>query len=653
MEQSEQHDPGRGRPVDACFSGILERHLSRRRLLQGAASVPFLSVPAVAFDNGAPPASGLTFTPVAETMKDGLFVPDGYTADVVIRWGDPLVAGLPPFDVKNQSPADQAKRFGFNNDMIAVFPETHREPGSPGHDDGFLMCVNQEFTTGASMFPDYPAKGDPSRNHALVEMEAHGITVVRVLRKEGRWTYDPASAVNRRITATTPFTVTGPAAGHALLRTPADPEGTRVLGTFANCSGGFTPWGTYLSGEENFNFYFAGVASIAAPNAKSDHADFRLSVGASDKRWELYDPRFDLSKPEGLNEPYRFGYIVEVDPYDPASTPRKLTALGRCKHEAAQMALSRDARAVVYSGDDEAFEYIYKFVSAGRYRPGDRKANFALLETGTLYAARFNDDGTGAWLPLDLNDPVSGPKLKAARNADGSARFTGAAEIAIHTRRAADTVGATPMDRPEDVEPTRDARFIGTGKVYAVMTGNPGRGNATAPRDRAAAADPANPRANNVAGHIVEITESGNDVGATDFTWRIFLLAGDAAAEAGARVDVRGTLQGDRFAKPDNITFDAWHNMWISTDGNAGAFPSNDTVVVVPTGGEPGQPVPAKRFLVGPLGAEVTGPLVTEDARAFFCAIQHPDRKSTWPDGEYPRPSVVAVRRLDGGRVGS
>ena len=665
MSDTNQEAPSaRPRETAECFAEILERHLSRRQVLAGAAAAPLLTLPvALAASRDASAASGaLTFSPVPETMRDGLFVPDGYTADIVIRWGDPLAADLGLFDVKNQTPGDMARRFGFNNDMIAIFPETFREPGAPGKDTAFLMCVNQEFATGTNMFPDYPANGEPTRIHAMCQMESLGVTVVRIVQKNGAWTYDPASKFNRRITATTPIAITGPAAGHALLKTPADPTGTRVLGTYANCSGGFTPWGTYLSGEENFNFNFAGAASVADANTRSDHADLRLSVDRSEARWEAYDPRFDVARPEGLNEPYRFGYVVEIDPYDPASTPKKRTALGRCKHEAAQMALTRSGQAVVYTGDDEPFEYVYKFVSSGRYRKGDRQANMDLLDRGTLFAARFYDDGSGVWLALDLDDGESGPRLKAAKNADGSPRFPTQAEVSIHTRRAGDAVGATPMDRPEDIEPLRDANFVGTGKVFVVLTGNPGRGGGSAPRGRSSDRNEANPRRNNRCGHILEITENGNDHAARKFAWRIFALAGDPAAAEGDKEWVNQTFSGDRFAMPDNVCFDNAHNIWIATDGNDKSFASGDSVIVMPTSGASNQPVVAKRFLVSPPASEVCGPLVTPDERTFFCAIQHPgeetpgvigNQRSTWPNGDYPRPSVVAVRRLDGGRVGS
>lgn len=670
MNDMNHESASRDRDSADCFAAVLERHLSRRQMLAGAAAaVPLLTLPAALATSGeAEAATGtLSFTPVPETLKDGLFVPDGYVADIVIRWGDPLVAGLGPFDVRNQTPEDMAKRFGFNNDMIAIFPETYREPGlvgnsAAGGDRAYLMCVNQEFASGANMFTDYPLTGDPKRNHALVEMESLGVTVLRVVQKDGRWTYDPASKFNRRITATTPFAISGPAAGHPLLKTAADPTGTRVLGTYGNCSGGFTPWGTYLSGEENINLYFAGAASVTDANVKADHTEFRVSPDRSEARWEAHDPRFDVTTPEGMHEPYRFGYVVEIDPYDPASTPKKRTSLGRCKHEAAQMALTREGQAVVYTGDDETFEYVYKFVSAGRFKRGDRKANMNLLDRGILFAACFNDDGSGVWLPLDLDDPESGPKLKAAKNADGSPRFPTQAEICIHTRRAGDAVGATPMDRPEDIEPTRDANFVGTGKVYVVLTGNPGRGTGSAPRGRSSDRNEANPRPNNRCGHIIEITEGGNDHAARRFTWRLFVLAGDPVAGKGDKEFVKESFTGDRFAMPDNICFDSAHNMWIATDGNDKSFPSGDSVIVMPTNGAPGQPVQARRFLVAPPASEVCGPLLTPDERTFFCAIQHPgdgtlgvigNQRSTWPDGDYPRPSVVAVRRRDGGRVGS
>lgn len=668
---ADHEDEGRTREFTGAetFESILDQHIERRSLLKGAAAaLPFMAAPGalsmVAEEAAAQSLdNALTFTNVAENQLDRVTVPPGYKTDVVIRWGDPLFPGMPAFDVNAQSPADQARRFGFNCDMISIFPERFGAPATIGRlpYPSYIMCVNHEYTSGRNMFATYTA----SQEQALTEIEAHGVTVVGVRLRNNTWTYDQNSRYNRRITGSTPMTVRGPAAGHPLLRTPADPAGNRVLGTLNNCAGGYTPWGTYLTCEENFHQYFGGRSRMTNVNKAADHADLGVPSGTSGRRWELYDTRFDVGVAAGENEPFRHGYVVEIDPYEPTSTPVKRTALGRFKHEGAAVVLNAQNRVVVYSGDDEVFDYCYKFVASGTFDPSNPRsdANMNLLDSGTLYAARFNADGTGVWLALDINNATTGPLLRASRYADGTPRFPTNAEIYIHTRRAGDAVGATPMDRPEDIEAPHNDKFYGNGKVYMTMTNNSGRGvAATAPRGRSSAVDAANPRANNRTGHIIEVTEAGNDPTALTFTWRIFLLAGDPAAAATSNISVRGTMAGDRFGSPDNIAFDKGGNIWIATDGNPNSFPSGDVVIVAPTTTPPGQPVPTKRFLVTPPGSECCGPLLSPDNSTFFAAIQHPgedaagvttNTQSRWPDGQYPRPSVIAVRRTDGGRVGS
>lgn len=673
----------RGIGADKTFDKVLEASVGRRHFLRGsaatAAATAALTAPGIFLTGKEAQAATLplTFTSVAETKADKVTVPAGYEAHTLIRWGDPLFPGMAPFDPTKQSPADQAKRFGFNCDMVAVFPERFGAPAKIGRlpYPSYIMCVNHEYTSGPNMFENYSA----SENEALTEIEAHGVSVVNARILNGRWSYDVTSPYNRRITGTTPMRVTGPAAGHHKLKTPADPTGTLVLGTFNNCAGGFTPWGTYLAAEENFDQYFANRSKITDAKVALDHTDYTVGSGASGRKWENYVPRFDCAKPEGVNEPYRFGWMVEIDPYDPTSMPKKRTALGRFKHEGATIALTRGSNKVTaYSGCDTVFEYVYKFVSSGTYNPANRAANMDLLDAGTLYAARFNADGTGVWLPLDLNDPVSGPLLAASTYPDGTRRFQTQADVLINSRRAGDAVGATPMDRPEDLEATVDADFYGNGKMFIILTNNSSRqatsstanvtsgSRAGAGRAVPAKADAANPRGPNRTGHIIEVTETGNDHAAKTFTWRIFLLAGDpaAAATAADNVSLNGasTFTGDRFGSPDNVTFDTSGNMWIATDGTPSNYPFNDGIYAMPLSVTPGQPVPVKRFLSVPAGAECCGPLLSPDNTTFFIAVQHPgedvsglfsNSQSKWPDGDYPRPSVVTIRRTDGGRIGS
>jgi hypothetical protein len=433
------------------------------------------------------------------------------------------------------------------------------------------------------------------------------------------------------------------------MKTAADTQGRTVLGTLNNCGSGMTPWGTYLSAEENWAFYFDGPAERDADQRRWG----LLSKGLS--RWGEHDPRFDAKRHP--NEFHRFGWIVEVDPYDPASVPVKRTALGRGAKEGAWVATTRDNRAVVYSGEDARFEYIYKFVSRDRIAPGGAKANATLLDHGTLYVARFDADGTGRWLPLVQGQ---GPLTAAAGFPDQGA-------VVIRTRQAGDLLGATKMDRPEWIAIDQDART-----VYCTLTNNSRRGMPNRP-----AVDPANPRAQNTMGHIIQWTEDG-DFDATTFHWKHLLLAGDPANK---RPEARGNIRGDIFACPDGLTLDARGVLWIQTDmssdemhrGEMKRLGNNQMLACDPATGE------VRRFLVGPPGCETTGIALTPDGRTMFVNIQHPGepltprndglevpslhsdpaqprRYSNWPDFKpdgRPRSATVAIRRKDGGLIGT
>jgi secreted PhoX family phosphatase len=623
------------------FAAILRQRLSRRGLLRvgavvgtAAATAPLLealgATPAAA-QSGAPTPVAVKFTPIALSTADTVQVAAGHQTQAFLLWGDPLRPGLPPFDLNAQTAALQEQRVGFNHDFLAFLPLPF---GSERSDEG-LLWINHEYTSGREMFPTYNAT-NPSKEHVDIELAAHGATVVKISRNADlSWTYDVASPLNRRLTATTPMLLTGPAAGSELLKTADDPTGTLVLGMLNNCSGGVTPWGTVLTCEENFNQYFANVNALPSGTVKSAHQRYGLPSGASSRRWENYYPRFNTA--QHPNEPFRFGWVVEVDPYDPSFQPRKRTALGRLKHEAATVVVAPSGQVVVYSGDDERFDYLYKFVSAGTYNASNRQANFGLLDSGTLYVARFNPDGTGQWLPLVFGQ---GP-LTAANG------FTSQADVLVRTRLAADALGATKMDRPEDVETNPK-----NGKVYVVLTNNTSRGVGSNP-----GTDPANPRANNRYGHILEITEDDYNPAGTTFRWEVFLLCGppsDASTYfAGFPRELVSAI-----GTPDNIAFDRRGNLWIATDGQPETLNANDGVFAVATDGtERGW---LKQFLSGPRDCEICGPTFTPDNRTFFCAIQHPGEgggltppTSTWPTGSVPRPAVVAVWRTDGLVIGA
>jgi secreted PhoX family phosphatase len=590
-------------------------------------------------------ARGLRFAPVAPNTADAVTVPEGYRQNVVIRWGEPILRGAPAFDPEKQTAKAQAGQFGYNCDFLALLPL----PGERGRQ---LLVANHEYTDEVLMFRGYDA-ANPTREQVEVAWAAHGLSAVVVEgdRKTGKLTAVARHQLNRRVTATTEFRLTGPVAGSDLVKTSADPTGTKVLGTLNNCSGGVTPWGTTLHGEENFNQYFAN-------SSRATDKRYGIGTGASERKWERFDKRFDVAQEP--NEVHRFGYVVEFDPYDPASTPRKHTALGRFKHEAANIRMTADGRPVVYTGDDERFDYFYKFVGSKRMRHGSSRAvrehNLSLLDEGTLYVAKLTGDspaieidgtgklpgdgefdGSGEWIPL-----ATATAEGAVSHVDGMS----AEEVFVFTRLAGDKVGATKMDRPEDIEPNPV-----TGKVYVALTNNSNRGVGSN-----AKADEANPRNANKHGHVLELTERWNRPESTRFAWSLFLVAGDpddpATYFAGFPKDGVSPI-----SCPDNVAFDPYGNLWISTDGSQ--LGSHDGLFGVATRGE--RRGELKQFLTVPTGAETCGPII-QDRRVLF-AVQHPGEidgasvekpASTWPDGpgKYVRPAVVAVWRADGCDIG-
>lgn len=420
-------------PENAPFSELLGRRLGRRQVMRaGLVAAAAVAVSPLAGAPASGGARGLRFRPVSPTTGDDVVVPPGYTARVLIGWGDPLRPSL-PFAITGQTAEGQEQRFGFNCDFVAFLPlpEGSRRP------DKGLLWVNHEYTEEVRMFPGW-SPASATKEQVDIGLASHGGSVVKVARdRNGIWSYDPSSPFNRRVTATTPVRLTGSAAGHEWLRTAGDETGRLVLGTLNNCGGGVTPWGTVLTAEENFDQYFTDPAAL--PDGAVKRAHLAYFSGPEDRGWQRFYGRFDLGR--APHEPFRFGWIVEVDPYEPGRAPRKRTALGRLKHEGAACLLSRDRRPVVYTGDDEVFEHVYKFVGQRRLGPGGRLANRDLLDHGTLHVARFDADGTGVWLPLQFG---WGPLVSPA--------FTCQADVLIRARQAADVLGATPMDRPEDIE---------------------------------------------------------------------------------------------------------------------------------------------------------------------------------------------------------
>ncbi|MDP5183985.1 PhoX family phosphatase [Blastococcus sp. BMG 814] len=708
------------------FAEVVETAFSRRNVLKAAGASALLvaagPVASAAARERQPvptgggvtraPGSDLTFQPVEQNFLDELVTANGYRYSVVMRWGDPVLPGAPPFRIDRQTPEAQAMQFGYNCDYIGFLPLDDRDRQA-------LLVVNHEYTNEQLMFAGVAGESAPTTpEQKRIAMMAHGISVVEVQRhgKTGEWRPVRNGRRNRRITTDTPMELTGPAAGSPYLRTSADPRGRTVLGTLNNCAGGMTPWGTTLHGEENFNQYF-GTATPITESAKEPRlARYGVSTTRPPgRRWDEVDPRFDLAREP--NEVNRFGWVVEVDPYDPTSTPKKRTALGRFKHEGANVQIAEDGRVVAYSGDDERFDYIYKFVSRKTYRPGtdsaSRAHNLTLLEDGDLYVARFvgdsptgEIDGSGE-LPADGELDGYGEWIPLVE--DGRAMIPGkdVAWVLTFTRLAADRLGKqldangdfpdpanpvvvdaalvpTKMDRPEDIQVNPV-----NGRVYAALTNNsnrtgvngrPGADEAN-PITRSYAFEPADEEAGTPAtfeqqpgnrnGHVIEWEETGSASG-TSFTWRIFLVCGDPQFP-GTYFAGYDRSKVSAISCPDNLEFDPAGNLWISTDGNVLSVRNqavgtlggtNDGLFAVPTEGpERGY---LKAFLTVPLGAECSGPLITRDARSVFVAVQHPGEttgstvenpSSRWPDFQayrpFPRPSVAVVYRTDGGRVGS
>ncbi len=622
--------------------------------LVGCAATPSSSGHAT--DTGTPATGGrspthLGFKGIPASTADRIQVPEGYVATALAAWGEPVgVRGNMPafrFDASN-SADDQAVQMGMHHDGLHFYALNAdgtapvSPSGSAGNTRG-LLAMNHEYTDEGLLHPD--GLGEGSAEKVRKSQNAHGLAVVEVALRDDQWQMVQPSRYARRVTMSTPFAVGGPAAGHRLMRTAADPQGRRILGTLGNCASGKTPWGTYISGEENWAGYFRGSKEPGEHERR-----WGVRAGGGWNKWPDHDERFDATKHP--HEPNRFGWIVELDPMDPTSTPIKRTALGRAAHEGAWVATTRDGRAVVYSGEDARFEYIYKFVSRDRIKPAGggltaAQANRELLDHGTLYVARFDADGTGRWLPL-----VQGQDSLTAANG-----FTDQGDVVIKARQASDLLGATKMDRPEWLAIDEKSRW-----VYCTLTNNSARGTAGNP-----GVDAANPRANNVMGQIIRWQERG-DFDGDVFIWNHLMLAGDAQS---ADAHSRGNIKGDAFGCPDGIAFDARGVLWIQTDIgpanlNRGAHQrlgNNQMLACDVATGE------VRRFLVGPVNCEVTGVTWTPDGRTMFLNVQHPGegagerlnpknprQHSNWPDFKAdgrPRSATVVVRRRDGGVIGA
>jgi len=670
------------------FGRIVQEHISRRSAIGGAlASALTLfassvsSAPARGLLNAlaevatTPPVPGkpitLGFASLPASMTDACVVPPGYTCTVLGAWGEPLGDLAAPWrDDGSNSSHDLLHSTGMHHDGMHYFPLNGRS--SEG-----LLVVNHEYIDEAALHPNGPTKVNGKRPAEEVrkEINAHGVSVLHIRKRGEMWDIVRNSRYNRRFTAASVMEIAGPLAGQDALKTPFSPTGTQTRGTQNNCGNGTTPWGTHLTAEEGWASNFVHRGELLSQQKRSGIArkagryQWESAAGdASEKHGEF--ARFDIT-PRGKdalsdwrNEANGFGYIVEIDPYDPRSRAIKRTALGRFAHESAAYGHPVKGQPLAfYMGDDSSFEYVYRFVSTALWDPKDARPNAQnrraigdkYLNHGTLYVARFDADGTGEWLPLTTD----------ARAQDGRTLgeiFGSLDGILLDTRSAADAVGATPMDRPE-----WNAVHPRNGDVYVTLTNNTKRS--------ADNTNAANPRANNATGHIVRWHD---DAGSTRFVWDIFVFGADAGADA--TINRSGLTPANQLASPDGIAFDARGILWIDTDNgidggrkNEVARTVNDQVLaVIPAPlaarSDPTQPAihsgnqaDLRRFFVGPNEAEITGFAYTPDHRTIFLNVQHPGNWPAYntrdatviPVGKVrPRSATVVIQKHDGGEVG-
>lgn len=565
------------------------------------------------------------FKQVGISTQDNVIVPEGYEATKLISWGDPLFSKARPFDenkIIDKAAIDNASlTFGDNTDGMAWFDLDK---------DRAILAVNNEYMNPEIMF-NHQGK-NMSLDDVRYEQNSIGVSIFEISKnKDGYYSVVLDSPYNRRITANTEIKIQGPARAHKLMKTKVDKSGTKVFGTINNCASGKTTWGTYLTCEENFDDFFGS----SDKNYKFNLAQKRygLSIKGENYEWKL-DERFDIAKNE--NEANRFGWVVEIDPYNPNSTPIKRTALGRFKHENAEIVIAKNGEVVVYMGDDEADEFLYKFVSKAKYNPN--KPNKDLLNEGTLYVARLKDTkdfgGVGEWVALEYG--------KNGLNEQNG--FSNQGDVLINARLAASLVGATPMDRPEWVAADPDGKY-----VYVTLTNNSKR----------VEVNQSNPRANNIYGHILRWSPKGGDHANNSFKWDIFLLAGNPLKYPNdLRKGTSNINVENMFNSPDGLKFDKFGRLWIQTDGkysNKGDYEgmgNNQMLCANPITGE------VRRFLTGPVACEITGIAFNEDYTTMFVGIQHPGENlanSHYPNGSNstPRSTIVQICKKDGGIIGS
>ncbi|MCV0380697.1 PhoX family phosphatase [Nitratireductor sp.] len=614
-EFDEMRDP---RPDANGFDAVVERAISRRGFLGGV--LAFGSAAAVmgsgvlsSTTSAKAQVSAFAFEPIGIATDHDIHVPKGYAWKTLVRWGDPLFKEAEgAYSPETGVSVDMSdKVFGENTDGMETFVDG----------DKTILAINSEYVNPKINLPAASEGMPQNADEVRLLKNMQGVTVLEIADSGDGYEVVLDSPYNRRITHETQMTMDGPAAGSDLVKTNADPEGVSPKGTMNNCGSGKTLWGTYLTCEENFNGYFGATAEREATEGEK-----RYGIGGEGRyAYEKFEERFDLAKEP--NEPNRHGWVTEIDPRDPSSTPVKHTALGRFKHENAEMVQAADGRIVVYMGDDERGEFIYKYVSDKSWAEG--QPTDGLLSNGTLYVAKFNDDMTGEWLPLTPES--TGMEL---------------ADILVFSRMAGSKVGATTMDRPEWVaaNPLRV-------EVYCALTNNKNRGvKANAGGDEQPVGGP-NPRETNNYGQIVRWRPAGEDHGADGFTWDLYVMAGNPTVYDNVYAGSENVNEGNMFNSPDGMAFSSDGMLWIQTDGddsNEGEFAgqgNNQMLVGNPETGE------IARFLTAPNGAEVTGLSWSPDGKVAFVGIQHPG--GNWPDGNgKPRSAVIAVWREDGQAIG-
>lgn len=648
------------------FYQVMEGHVARRGFLAGGLATIAAGLFGGALGTGISSRTALAqtaatggllgFEPVPLSIEDKVILPPGYRYQVLAPWGAPIDPDGPTAAPGTATGADQGAQIGSHHDGMHFFP-------IDGSSEDGLLVMNHEYIeprllhaakwAGQSLDGDmvvFAADGSRDADEVLAEINAHGCSVIRITRNpDGEWAIvtDPR---NRRITGLTEMEISGPARGSAHLATRFSPDGTRTRGTLNNCANGYTPWNTYMAAEENWAGYFINTGEqpreqdrYGVPDDESRYGWEKVAGGA-DEYIRFNAAATGASAAEDFrNEPNTFGWMVEIDPFDPESVPVKRTALGRFAHEGVVFVPVVPGKHVVcYSGDDSRFEYIYKFVSS---RPWAEGLRGEILDEGMLYVAKFNEDGTGEWLAL-------APGQNGLTPENG---FADLADILVNTRLAADQAGATKMDRPEwgTVDPA-------TGEVYFTLTNNN--------RRTLQQVDAANPRAENHFGQIVRWAYAGGDHSATVFDWELFVIAGSPANSAVLGKDALG--DANTFACPDGIWCDANSRLWIQTDmGDIGPgedgplkdFGMNQMLCADPKTGE------IRRFLTGPWGQEITGITATPDGKTLFVNIQHPGGHASeedfaagkfgsgFPDynGTVPRSATLVITRDDGGIIGA